>query len=262
LSPGSIIDIDDFWAEYERLPPGAVVKIHQNAAVVTKENLDDEKAFVRVGSTMKGTGSAAIQKMARNPDNMNTARQLMPDFAVDTREWFGLLQSCKHIQLSVPQGHSLSLNHGFYPYCTSRNTSPQQALADAGIPIRWVRKIIACMRTYPIRVANRYDEAGNMIGYSGPCYDDQVEMTWAEVGQKAELTSVSKKVRRVFSFSYEQYQESCLMNGVTDVFMNFVNYLTKAEENEMAMAINSMRLPGTRVSWIGRGPTISDIYEL
>jgi adenylosuccinate synthase len=258
LSPGSIINLKDFEAEMARLPKGADVLVHENAAVVMDNHFENEKGFVCIGSTMTGTAAAGIQKMLRNPDKVNTAKVALPDRAISARDWFNIMRSCKKIQLSVPQGHSLSINHGFYPYCTSRNTSPQQALADAGIPIQWVRKIIACMRTYPIRVSNRFDNNDNMIGYSGPYYPDQFEMTWDEVGQKPEMTSVSKKVRRVFSFSLQQYRESCQMNGVTDVFLNFANYLPKVELDKLFKEIQDIS-GSTKVSWLGFGPTVHDI---
>ncbi|MCK9429015.1 MAG: adenylosuccinate synthetase [Candidatus Omnitrophica bacterium] len=258
LSPGSIINITDFWKEQALLPKDAKILIHENATIITENNIEKEKNLIQIGSTMRGTSTSIIQKINRDPKNINTANKILPEFTISARNWFELLKSCKHIQLAIPQGHSLSLNHGFYPYCTSRNTSPQQGLADAGIPIQWVDKIIACMRTYPIRVANHFDNIGNMIGYSGPYYQDQHEITWNDIKQVPELTTISKKVRRLFSFSIEQYKESCLMNGVTNVFMNFINYLNKDNCNEFYSRLNNI----SKISWFGYGPTINDIKEI
>ena len=99
-----------------------------------------------------------------------------------------------------------------------------------------------------------------MIGWSGPCYPDQKELTWEQVGQSPEMTSVSKKVRRVFTFSEQQYMESCQMNGCTDVFMNFMNYLPNHEkQEEFFKRISSI---GPRISWCGYGPTINDIASV
>jgi adenylosuccinate synthase len=258
LSPGSIIDIDDFWDEYSRLPVGAKVYIHENACIVLPVNKEQEKSLVSIGSTMKGTAAAVVQKMQRDLNYQNIAKYHLGEFAVSEGDWWDLMTSFNRIQLSVPQGQSLSLNHGFFPYCTSRNTSPQQALADAGIPIQWVDKVIACMRTFPIRVANRYNEAGEQIGFSGPCYNDQKEITWEEIGVTPELTSISKKVRRVFSFSREQYMHTCYTCGVTDVFLNFLNYLD--EVNQVAL-IEKLSTMGPKISWAGYGPTVDDIME-
>lgn len=254
LSPGSVIDPDAFYLEMSRLTMGQRVVVHQNAVIVSKDHIENEKARVTIGSTMTGTAAAVEQKMRRVPGFPITAKDLLPaELVVNNEQWFDLLARSRKILVSTPQGHSLSINFGFYPYCTSRNTSPQQGLADAGIPIQWVDKIIGCYRTFPIRVANRFDEDGNQIGYSGPTYPDSCEMSWDEVGVPAEYTSVSKKVRRVFSFSHQQYEESLLMNGVTDVFMSFINYLPVNEQRRF------LRTLPQYPTWVGHGKTINDI---
>jgi len=265
LSSGSIINYGDFIKEHRRLPEGARVLVHKNACIVTPKAIENEKRLVKIGSTMTGTMAAVNIKMARNLNNQNLACVLpgIRRYSVSNDMWNETIRKMKRILLVVPQGHSLSLNFGFHPYCTSRNTSPQQGLADAGIPIQWVNRIIGCFRTFPIRVANRYDELGNMIGYSGGCYPDQREMTWDEVGQSPEYTSVSNNIRRVFSFSMNQFIESCRMNGCTDVFMNFLNYLQPKYQNMFLKDIshNLIKNEGifAKLSYFGYGPTINDI---
>ena len=258
LSAGSIINLDHMKEEEKRLPPEARVIIHQSACIITNKAIMDEKKQVRIGSTMQGTMEAVVQKMRRDPAENNLAGSALSRYTVNNHDWFAEMNTCKRILLVVPQGHSLSLNFGQYPYCTSRNTSPQQGLADAGIPIQWVDRIIGIFRTFPIRVSNRYDDRGNMVGYSGPCYDDQEETSWEDIGVPSEMTSVSKKVRRVFTFSYDQIMESVLMNGCTDVFMNFMNYLP---DRERVLLLRNLVKGGINVSWLGHGPTVDDILE-
>ena len=263
LSPGSIIDIERFDKEIKKLPDGAKVIIHENACVVLPEHKQTEKRLVDIGSTMTGTAAAVVQKIMRDPYDMNIAMYHFADYVVPHNVWMKTLMGCNRIQVSVPQGHSLSINHGFYPYCTSRNCSPQQALADAAIPIQWVNKIIACMRTFPIRVSNRYNDQGNMIGYSGPCYYDQEEITWESIGVKPEYTSVSKKKRRVFTFSMGQYVESIICNGVTDIFLNFANYMKEDNLKKLvSSASENANKHGAKISWLGYGPKMTDISSV
>ena len=258
LSAGSIINIDCMKKEEEQLTGGKVF-VHQGACIVNESAIKEEEKQVRIGSTMTGTMEAVVEKMRRDPNSNIIARDILKEYAIDNKKWFNELKSCDRILLVVPQGHSLSINFGQYPYCTSRNTSPQQGLADAGIPIQWVDRIIGIFRTFPIRVSNRFDEEGNMIGWSGPCYKDQEEITWEDIGVPPEMTSVSKKVRRVFTFSYDQYIESCQMNGCTDVFLNFINYLSNTQRNEIFRRLSDI---GIEISWLGYGPTVCDIVEV
>jgi len=119
--------------------------------------------------------------------------------------------------------------------------------------------VIGTCRTYPIRVANRFDTHGTQVGYSGPCYDDQLEISFEEIGQKTELTTVTKLPRRIFTFSCKQIEEAIEYNGAREIFLNFVNYCRF--EDEVRDIVQSIeRVPNTYVRWIGLGPEYKDVY--
>ena len=42
---------------------------------------------------------------------------------------------------------------------------------------------------------------------------------------KTELTTVTGRLRRVFTYSKRQIQEACIINGVTKLAFNFANYI-------------------------------------
>ena len=86
------------------------------------------------------------------------------------------------------------------------------------------------MRTYPIRVANRYDEQGNRIGWSGPAYEGQRELTWEEMGVTPEKTTVTKLTRRIFQFSEEQTRQAMQVVMPDEIFLNFANYCGDDDE--------------------------------
>ena len=264
IAPGSAINIDMLNAECEqlkRLYPKAEVIVHENAAVVTKDNEQAEAEFSRIGSTMTGGMRALVAKMERDPEAMITAKHYktwIDAEVVDTNKWLYLISQSERILGLCAQGHSLSINFGFYPYTTSRNTSPAQWAADAGINPMAINRIIGCLRTWPIRVANRYGKNGNQIGWSGPCYDDQKEITWEDIGVPPEITSISKKVRRVFSFSGEQLAEAIQVTGTTDIFLGFLNYVP-IELQQMLASTISLHRP---VRWVGVDKTINDIYRI
>jgi adenylosuccinate synthase len=105
-------------------------------------------------------------------------------------------------------------------------------------------------RTFPIRVNNRG-------GYSGPCYVDQEEINWKDVGVEPELTTVTKLPRRIFTFSEMQIRDAVRMNGVDQVFLNFANYCFDAGYGlDDIIAKIEKYAP---VSWLGYGPSITDV---
>jgi adenylosuccinate synthase len=166
----------------------------------------------------------------------------------------------------VPQGFSLSVNaSGFYPYTTSRDCTLQQGLSDAGIHPRFFYKSMAVVRTLPIRVGNIYSEAGHQQGFSGPGYKDQRELDWSMLpGVTPEVTTVTKRQRRLFNFSVEQYR-AMLEHSLPDVvFLNFCNYLesrTKVNAMVADMMVQEAKLGLRPMHFYGYSPKSSDISE-
>lgn len=74
------------------------------------------------------------------------------------------------------------------------------------------------------------------MGYSGDCYDDQKEVSWKHITEAAganmaivEYTTVTKRIRRVFSFSKKQFLESISTMGVTDICVMFADYIEASD---------------------------------
>lgn len=289
IGPGSLINPKALRAELDALPPGMLknvdVLIHPNAAVITREHQDLEAGpMTKIGSTKKGVGEAAIARIRRDPTNMNTA--LMRDYreigetllphpdlesaglgmmvAGSIEEFNNAVDASRRIQIEGAQGYSLSMYHGFYPYTTSRDVSTAQTLADVGLPWAMTREttVIGCARTYPIRVANRYDEEGNQVGWSGPCYDDQGEISFADLGLEPELTTVTKLPRRIFTFSHEQMDAAIRQCGVEELFLNFVNYLNTPEEVQTLVEAIEDYSGECFVRYLGTGPSDHDVIDL
>jgi len=132
------------------------------------------------------------------------------------------------------QGFSLDINHGsHYPQCTSRSTTAVQNLSDIGLPTQAMGDVYLVIRPYPIRVGNIVED-GKTVGYSGDAYPGQKELSWKDVSEaagappevtKGELTTVTKRLRRVFEFSDTQLQEAVVSNGATKLALNFANYV-------------------------------------
>lgn len=294
LGPGSIINPDillEEWNRYQRWMEPIQLMIHESAAIVLPEHREREAQYgFGIGSTMKGVGEAVIDKIRRKAVNElgnNIAKfQLrgtpLGRFVVSKDVYDMALDTANKVLIEGAQGYSLGINSGFYPYCTSRECSIWQLLSDCGIPANGGKlSVYGVARTYPIRVANRFkwvggredcaheqDQNGNcrfcaadyqQVGTSGPCYEDQRELQWSDLGREPELTTVTKLPRRVFTFSEQQIRQAVRANGIRSVFLNFANYCkTDAELQEK---IDAIQRTGARVRWLGWGPSINDVKE-
>ena len=270
LNGGAILDMAQVHKEMREF--GVHLYVHKSAAII---HPDLTRAFSSgsldsIASTGKGVGQAMAAKVLRQPYTVGTIdeRTRLRDEKGLNASYAGYFDGlCFYdrvpdytgatVFVETAQGFSLGINSGFYPYTTSRECSVPQALADAGLSHRSVRNVVMCVRTFPIRVGN------TTMGNSGPGYEDQRELTWDEVGQTPELTSVTKRVRRVFSWSNLQFADALRVNAPDTVFCNFCNYL-KPEEVHPFVA-NLKRVYEETLGYpletllLGFGPKASDV---
>jgi len=270
IGPGAVISAEVLMAELERFKDfldGKRVMIHPHATVLESYHSEFELADGRtkMGSTAKGVGEAVIERIRRKPDaNVTAIRWItshpLSKYVVSTDDYRNALYDADEILVEGAQGFSLSLYHGQYPYVTSRDVTPWQIAADCGLPFSLAStvQVIGSIRTLPIRVNNR-------DGSSGPCYPDQRELTWDEVGVPPELTTVTKLQRRIFTFSQQQLTEAMFHCGGywdTRLFLNFANYLTPEKLSTLITGIEKPRHLAhnpARIAWLGFGPDDSDV---
>ena len=217
IGPGSVVNLKALIDELVHALDSGVkpfdIFIHPQASVLLPEDAEAEaKHLFKIGSTMKGSMNAVVRKLSRthkfgtirmasrfrsgDPQIIEYWNRLEEILFLEGKyltcsasSYKGVLKQSRVVLIEGCQGYSLGINSGFYPYCTSRECTLAQALIDCGIPFREyveaeIVRIIGVARTYPIRVANRYNDEGVQIGTSGPCYPDQSEITWEDIGQK------------------------------------------------------------------------------
>lgn len=269
LNAGSIIDPDMLQVELAQfnIAPKRLV-IHPRAVVVEPEDKAYERqetsGAAKLASTQKGVGRAQARKVMREA-TLAADHPLLKEFVRP----FNMAQSIERgarVMIEVPQGFDLSLNDGLsYPHCTSRSINVAQALSDAGIHPSKLGRTVGTQRYYPIRVGNLVGEDGKEIGFSGPCYGDQRELTWEATGQKPEFTTVTKRMRRVFTWSELQYEKAIRTLRPDLVFCNFLNYCKNS--NNATNWIRNMAgierevLERSIPKLFGVGPCIEDVLS-
>ncbi len=233
IGPGAVIDEARLEQECQELQVNP--KVSSRAALLQPHYVEREIECMKpIASTASGTGAAISAKVMRREKAVysyagNSGREL------SNIVWSEALRhEAKNgmVLCEVSQGHWLSLDHGLsYPYCTSRNCAAQAAQDQCGIPAKMVADVYLLLRSYPIRV-------GNGEGYSGPFHSDSVEIGWNQIaawGQMPEEergalitrehTTVTKRLRRVSTFSYEAARIAAAHNGATRILLNFAQYL-------------------------------------
>lgn len=271
LAPGAVLNADKllneitYYLRDEDSRPRLI--IDENAVVITQEDIENEKAIQKhISSTAQGVGFATANNIIERLNKMDKHKaknnpKLKPYIGDAQYELQKLFASNKKILLEGTQGTALSLYHGMYPYVTSRDTSVSGCLSEIGISPMRVRKVIMVTRTYPIRVGGTSGDFGSN------------EITWDEVAKrsdknsdelkKKEITTTTKKDRRVAEFSWSMFRKACEINSPTDIALTFADYLSIKNENarryeqltsETKMFIEELeRCSGVKTSLIGTG---------
>lgn len=252
VNPGATISVPKLLEEVETHKAQNRLKIHPNAAIVTDKAVAWERENLkRISSTLKGVGATLGLKTMRSPDTVlaKDVPELHRWIADTTEILHGYLRAGARCLAEGAQGFDLSLNHGReYPFVTSRDITPASILSNAGVPPQLVGDVYGCLRTYPIRVGHQYEKNLNpgagqpefvKVGDSGPMYSDQIELTWEELEKESgakhsliEKTTVTQKVRRVFTFSRQQLKRAIQVCMPTHLFVNFINHVDAADEGK------------------------------
>jgi len=266
IGPGAVLNLEKMLDEinYYQIEKGRLI-IDKNANIISENDIEiEQKIKENIGSTGQGVGSAtATNILARlMADDSHKAKhcQFLKPFIGDTAEELEKLYGTnKKILLEGTQGSALSLHHGPYPYVTSRDTSVSGCLSEAGISPRRVRKIIMVTRTYPIRV-------GGTSGDFGSKEIDMEEIA-SRSGKSAsdllskEITTTTKRPRRIAEFSWSLFRRACELNSPTDIALTFTDYISV--KNEEARRYENLtpktwqfieeieRCSGVKVSLIG-----------
>ncbi len=219
--------------------------IHERALVVTDRHVAMEspgglQSTEYISSTMSGSGAAYAEKAMRRPEvqtikDHGLVTQTPMEFMRKVR---AELKGGNTFMHEVSQGFALSINHGtHYPACTFRDCTSQQAWADFCLTPDLIGDVYLNVRSFPIRVGNNYKD-GKQVGYSGDFVQDQVETTWEQIAKDAEMppdeavglaererTTVTKKIRRVATQSWQLLAESAQATGATHLILNFPQYI-------------------------------------
>lgn len=214
------------------LPIRHRLKIDGRAHVITQNQIEREALTGlagRIASTSAksglGIGTAMADKVLRSPECRfaQDVPELRP-YIADTVEYLNTeLDQGGIVIFEGTQGFGLSVDHGQFPYTTSRDTTAQSLIAGCGVnPCGFDVETIGVVRAYPIRVG----------GDSGPFNHDSKELTWEQIAERSgstwditEKTSVTKTVRRVATFSWEGFKRSCMINRPTEIALTFADHI-------------------------------------
>ena len=251
LGPGTVINADKLIEEIAKYRIADEftqrLVIDENAIVISKNDIILEEAVKdTISSTAQGVGSAtATNIMARlwaeTKHKAKNHPKLKPFIGSTFDELEGMYRNNKKVLLEGTQGTGLSLHHGLYPYVTSRDTTVAGCISEAGISPMRINKIIMVARTYPIRVGGT---SGDFVSKEID-FDIIAKRSGIDVRtlKGREITTTTKKPRRIAEFNWSLFRKACELNSPTDIALTFTDYFS--QENQKARRYDQLT-PQTR----------------
>lgn len=238
--------LEELQRGFTELEKPIKLMIDSNAVVITPEHMDREVEMKKsIGSTGEGVGAATADKVMRtaavalhdNPalnshllqwlvenDSVHAGRAVKDVYMQDDTSYVvnRALTNGYSVMLEGTQGFGLGLHTGgFYPFCTSRESTPAALWAETGVNPGNADNVetVMVVRTHPIRVG----------GNSGPLAN---EISWEELKRRTrgyvaepEITTVTKKVRRIADIDYGLLERAVLQTRPTSIALMFLDYV-------------------------------------
>lgn len=228
LAAGMTFSLAGLYREMEThsIPWDRLV-IDRNAAIITDDlRKSGEEAANKRGSTFLGVGATMAAKVRRAGQcTLAQDTTLISSCSLASLCMRRILNAGENILLEGSQGTMLSLDHGYYPYCTSRNVTAMGALSDAGLNWKDVRDVFMVVKTVPTRVpGNSGPSLGREMSWELVC--QHAGRPYEEIVQSADESAGDGAggLERPFELSIPEICHAADLNGATRIVLTFADW--------------------------------------
>jgi adenylosuccinate synthase len=174
----------------------------------------DSKGYLaqKIKSTGSGSGpcnSDRVMRVAKLARDFPKLKDFLVDVPLEVNT---AISEGKNVLIEGTQGTFLSLFHGTYPYCTSKDVCAAAACSDVGVGPTNVDEVIVVFKAYNTRVG-----AGPLPG----------ELSWEEAEKRgwAEIATNTGRKRRAAPFDFDLAKRAVMLNGATQVTITKIDVI-------------------------------------
>jgi len=215
IGPGVLINPEVLLREIESTQSERRVGVDPQCAIIEARHIEaDRKGQLaeKIKTTGTGTGPCNAERALRT---VKLARDLpeLKKYLVDVPlEVNQAIDDGKNVIIEGTQGTYLSLYHGTYPYCTSKDVTASSACADVGVGPKKIDDIIMVFKAFTTRVG-----AGPLPG--------EVSTEEAEKRGWREIATVTGRARRAAPFNFELAKRAVMLNSATQAAVTKIDVL-------------------------------------
>ena len=215
IGPGVVISPEVLLQEIQLTKSENRVGVDPQCAIIESKHIEADKAghlSEKIKTTGTGTGPCNAERalrMVKLARDTSELEKLLTDVPLEVNV---AISKEKNVLIEGTQGTYLSLYHGTYPYCTSKDVTASAACSDVGVGPTKVSDVIIVFKSYTTRVG------------AGPLPN---ELPWEEAEKRgwAEIATVTGRRRRAAPFNYELARRGIMLNGATQAALTKIDVL-------------------------------------
>jgi len=261
IGPGVLVNPEILLQEIQLTRSQDRVGVDRQCAIIEPKHIEADRRgslAEKIRTTGTGTGPCNAERAlrsARIASDVPELKKFLTDVPLEVNE---AINEGKNVLIEGTQGTYLSLYHGTYPYCTSKDVTASAACSDIGVGPTKVDEVILVLKAFTTRVG------------AGPLPN---ELSWEEAEKKgwAEIATVTGRPRRSAPFNYELAKRAVMLNGATQAAVTKVDILfpeckgarsydklSKEARAFIQKIEKEIKIP---VTLIGTGPGTSEIVD-
>ncbi len=262
IGPGVLVNPRILLEEIEVTGTKNRIGVDRQCAIIEQKHIDQESRSEhlskKIGVTKTGVGACNADRALRSAKLAGEIPELA-GYMTDVSEEIGkALHEERHVLVEGSQGTFLSLYHGTYPYCTSKDVCASGICSDVGIGPTDVDNVIAVFKAFVTRVGQ-----GPLEGQLAE--EETRRRGWQEFG------TVTRRLRRAAPFNFDLARKAVHLNGATQAAITKIDVvfpraigLSRFEDlpSEAKQFVDQVEKSiGIPVTLIGTGPSSEDLID-
>lgn len=262
IGPGVLVNPSILFKEIEVTETKDRIGIDRQCAIIEQKHIDEESRsehlVKKIGVTKTGVGACNADRVFRSAKLAKDIPELSGFLTDVSEEISKALSEERQVLLEGSQGTFLSLFHGTYPYCTSKDVCASAICSDVGIGPTDVDDVIVVFKAFVTRVGE-----GPLEGQLTE--EETQKRGWQEFG------TVTRRPRRAAPFNFELARKAVHLNGATQAAITKMDVLFPdaigakkfgdLPSRARAFVEEVERAIGIPVTLIGTGPSNEDLID-
>jgi len=215
IGPGVLVNPEVLLREIQLTKSEGRVGVDPQCAIIEARHIEADRGghlAEQIKTTGTGTGPCNAERALRKvklAKDLPELEKYLVDVPLEVNQ---AIDAKKNVLVEGTQGTYLSLYHGTYPYCTSKDVTASAACSDVGVGPTRVDEVIIVFKAYTTRVGT-----GPLLG----------EISWEEAEKRgwAETATVTGRRRRAAPFSFELAKRAVMLNGATQAAITKIDVL-------------------------------------